>query len=115
LTKQLRDNLLRTHQEIFGLASKKIKKNQRRYKKNYDQRKKVSAFSLAVGDKAQYRRHQNKKAKSKSRISWLPRGGYCFIHRVNNKKKTVTLRDINGTVLKRSKPFDWVRHFKGYI
>lgn len=115
MTKPLRDDLLQTHNEIFGVASEYIKKQQQRYKKDYDRRKKVSPFEISVGDKVQYRKHQNKKAKNKSRISWLPRGGYCFAHRVNKRKKTVTLRDINGKVLKQKKPFDWVRKFKGYI
>ena len=115
MTKPLRDSLLQTHNEIFGAASEYIKKQQQRYKKDYDRRKKVSPFDIAVGDKVQYRKHQNKKAKNKSRISWLPRGGYCFIHRINKSKKTVSLRDINGEVLKEKKPFDWVRKFKGYI
>ena len=115
LTKPLRDKLLQTHKDIFGAASKKITKHQRRYKKDYDRKKKTSPFSLSAGDKVQYRKHHNKKAKNKSRISWLPRGGYCFIHRVNKKKKTITFRDINGEVLKKKKPFDWVRKFKGHI
>ena len=108
MTKPLRDDLLQKHNEIFGVASEYIKKD-------YDRRKKVSPFDISVGDKVQYRKHHNKKAKNKSRISWLPRGGYCFAHRVNKRKKTVTLRDINGKVMKQKKPFDWVRKFKGYI
>ena len=114
MTVSLVKKLKNIRENNFTKASKKIKKSQRRYKKNYDKRMKAKPFRINVGDKVQYKRHKYKSAKSKKELSlWCPLKSYHLVLVVDTKRKRVVLQDKKGTLLTRAHPFDRIRKYRG--
>ena len=116
LTAPLVQNLSRIHDQNFRQATKAIKKAQRRYKQRYDKRNKAEEFKLKSGDRVQYKRYASRRTLSTTYVgNWCPTHGYYTIFKVDAEKKRVILQNSNGTLLKRSQPFDRVRKFKGKL
>ena len=113
MTKPLVDALMNIHHKNFRKATKKIKKHQRRYKKNYDTKFKVKKFPHKVNTKVQYKRPELKKSVlSKRRIwSWCPVRGYHLIAKINKDKKRVQLMTPEGKLLERWHSFDNIRKY----
>ena len=111
MTQPLVDKLMAVHKENFGMASKKIKKHQRRYKSNYDRKHKVKKFNLKLGQHVQYRRSDTKSVLSKTKriVSWCPVSSYLVICEIDTKKRQVKLMKPDGTVLRRRQCFDNIR------
>ena len=99
----------------FKVATKKIKKSQRRYKRSYDKRMKAIPFKIKIGDKCQYFRHKSKSPKGKRLSSWCPLRSYYLVFAVDKVKKKVVLQTTEGKLLKRTHPFDRIRKFRGRI
>ena len=105
-------NLRAIRENNFGVASKKIKKAQARYKKNYDRRMNAKPFKLKIGDKVQYKRHKSKNTLSKKELTyWCPVKNFLLIFGVDREKQRVILQDQSGTILKRTHPFERIRKF----
>lgn len=112
MTKSLADELMAIHQKNFRCASKRIKKHQRRYKKNYDKKFKTKIFPHKVNAKVQYRRCDTKSVLSKKRIwGWCPVRSYYLIAKIDAKKKRVQLMTPEGTLLQRWQCFDNIRKY----
>jgi len=116
MTVSLVKKLKTIRENNFKKASKKIKKTQRRYKRNYDKKMKATPFRIKVGDRVQYRRHRYKSAFSKKGLSlWCPLKTFHLVLAVDKQKKRVVLQTIEGCVLSRTQPFDRIRKFRGKI
>ena len=59
MTTPLVQKLRTIRQDNFTKATKKIKKTQARYKKQYDKRMNAKPFRLKIGDKVQYYRYKS--------------------------------------------------------
>ena len=106
-------NLAAIRKNNFEIASKKIKKAQEKYKKNYDKRMNAKPFTIKAGDKVQYKRYKNKRTLSKDTMTaWCPVKSYLLVFAVDHKKQKVILQDQFGKILKRSHPFERIRKFK---
>ena len=98
------------HQKNFRRASKKIKKNQKRYKKNYDKRKNAKPFALKIGSKVQYRRSEGKSVLSKRKIyHWVPSKAYYLISKIDREKQRVELITPQGKRLSKKQNFNNIR------
>ena len=109
--------LQQIREDTFGKATKKIKKNQTRYKKQYDRRMNAKPFAIKPGDKVQYKRHKSKRTLSKTdeNTLWCPVYGYHLVLFVDTKKQTVFLQDAQGKKLTKTHPFARLRKYKGKI
>ena len=114
LTPQLVQKLNQIHDETFGAAGEKIVAYQKKYKKAYDKKHKVKAFSLKIGAKVQYKRTRTTRAKGgKNEIKWQPRNSFYTLSKINKRHKTVKLANPRtGKLLTKSYPFDRIREFK---
>ena len=115
MTVSLVKKLKNIRENNFTKASKTIKKNQRKYKQNYDKKMKATPFKIKVGDKVQYKRHKNKSPKSKLLSNWYPLKSYHLVLAVDQEKKRIVLQTSKGRVLTRTHPFDRIRKFRGKI
>ena len=113
MTVPLVRKLTEIRERNFKVATKKIKKTQRRYKRSYDRRMKAVPFKIKIGDKVQYYRHKSKSPKSKTLTSWCPVRSYHLVLAVDKEKKRVILQTIQGERLQRTHPFDRIRKFRG--
>ena len=113
MTAPLVRKLTAIRENNFKVATKKIEKTQRRYKRNYDKRMNASPFKIKIGDRVQYYRHKSKCPKSKQLTSWCPLRSYHLVLAVDKTKKRVILQTIYGETLKRTHPFDRIRKFRG--
>ena len=106
LTTSLVQNLRWIRQENFTLASQKISKAQRRYKKQYDKKMNAKAFAIKVGDRVQYCRYKSKKTLSKDELTlWCPLKSYHLVLAVDYKKQVCVLQHKNGEKLRKTQPF----------
>ena len=113
MTTPLLLKLKHIRQKNFGTASKKIKKAQSRYKKQYDKRMNAKPFKIKAGDKVQYKRHKSKSVLSKKELTlWAPIKSYHLVLCVDFEKQRVILQDQSGKRLKRTHPFERIRKFK---
>ena len=116
MTTPLVQKLKSIREDNFKKATKKIKKTQARYKKQYDKRMNAKPFRLKIGDKVQYYRYKSKRILSKKELTrWCPSQSYHLILGIDVNRKRVRLQDRNGQKLKRTHPFDRIRKFKGKI
>ena len=116
MTTPLVQKLRKIRENNFKLATKKIKKTQRRYKETYDRRMKANPFKIKIGDKVQYYRHKYKSPKGKTKLSrWCPLRSYYLVLAVDKQKKRVVLQTATGKVLARTHPFDRIRKFRGKV
>ena len=107
--KEIRDN-------NFKKATKKIKKRQAKYKRDYDKRMNVKPFKMKIGEKVQYKRYKSKNTLSKNELTmWCPVRSYHTILAVDIKRKRVFLQDREGKKLKHTQSFDNLRKFKGKL
>ena len=72
LTGTLVDSLAAIHDQAFGIACKKIAKEQERYAKAYDKKYKTNPTKLRVGQKCQVRKIRTRNAKSHGVPLWKP-------------------------------------------
>jgi len=114
MTVPLVKKLMEIRKQNFKTATKKIKKAQRRYKKNYDKKMNAKPFRIKIGDKVQYKRHKSKSPlTSTQELSlWCPIRTYHLVLAVYFKKQQVLLQDKNGNVLQKTQPFSRIRKFK---
>ena len=103
------------HNEVFGVAAKRIEEFQAKYKRKYDSKHRVKKFTLKRGSKVQVKMHRNKSVKGKGGLKWVPRRGFYLISKVHRNKKKCTLKTAEGRLLKRTTPFDRIRKFNGRI
>ena len=115
MTVPLVRKLTEIRENNFKVATKKIKKTQRRYKRSYDKRMKATAFKIKIGDKCQYFKHKSKSPKGQRLSSWCPLRSYYLVFAVDKEKKRVVLQTIKGKLLTRTHPFDRIRKFRGRI
>ena len=115
MTVSLVKKLKKIRENNFMVASKKIKKTQSRYKRNYDKKMKATPFKIKIGDKVQYKRHKSKSPKSKTLSNWCPLKSYHLVLAVDKEKKRVVLQTSQGRVLARTHPFDRIRKFRGKL
>ena len=114
LTTPLVQSLRLIRQENFSLASKKILKAQRRYKKQYDKKMNAKPFAIKIGDRVQYLRYKSKNTLSKSELTlWCPAKSYHLVLCVNYEKKVCILQDKAGNKLDKTQPFSRIRKYKG--
>ena len=113
LTQPLVAKIMSIHNEVFGVASKKIGEYQAKYKKKYDKKHSVKKFTLKRGSRVQVQIHRSKRAKGSGGLKWQPRKGFYIISKVDRQKKKCVLKTIDGRVLKRSTPFDRIRKVPG--
>ena len=114
MTTPLVQKLKKIREDNFTRASKKIKKTQGRYKKQYDKKMNAKSFRIKIGDKVQYYRYKSKNTLSKKELTrWCPVRSYLLVLAVDTEKKRVVLQDVHGHVLKRTHPFDRIRKFTG--
>ena len=99
MTVSLVQKLKTIRENNFMVASKKITKTQRRYKRNYDKKMKATPFKIKIGDKVQYKRHKSKSPKSKTLSNWCPLRSYNLLLVVDKKKKLVVLQTTQVLVL----------------
>ena len=114
MTTGLVSKLNQIHEENFGKACEKIKEYQDAYKRNYDERNKVKAFDLKIGDRVQLKRMRTSKAKGgKNELKWLPRNSVYTLRKINKRHKTVLLYNpATKKDLGSSYSFDRIRAFK---
>ena len=103
------------HNEVFGVAAKRIGEFQAKYKKKYDKKHRAKKFTLKRGSRVQIKLHRNKRVKGSGGLKWVPRKGFYLISKVDRSKKKCTLKTAEGRVLKRTTPFDRIRKFNGRI
>jgi len=116
MTTSLIQKLKKIRQDNFTKATKKIKKTQARYKKNYDKKMNAKKFNLKIGDKVQYYRYKSKDTLSKKELTpWCPIKSYHIILAVDHSKQRVVLQNKTGKLLERTHPFDRIRKFRGKI
>ena len=114
MTTPLVQKLIGIRKKHFKIASKKIEKTQKRYKKQYDKRMNAKPFGLKPGDMVQYWRYKSKNTLSKNETTqWYPLKTYHLIFRVDYERKRCVLQDIDGKILKKTHPFSRIRKFKG--
>ena len=113
MTVPLMKKLKTIRENNFKKATKKIKKTQSRYKRNYDRKMKAKPFRIKVGDRIQYRRYRSRSPKSGVLSLWCPLKSYHLILAVDKKKKRVVLQTIQGRVLNHTQPFDRIRKYRG--
>jgi len=113
LTQPLVQKIMSIHNEVFGVAAKRIGEFQAKYKKKYDKKHKTKKFALKCGSRVQVKVHRSKRAKGKSGLKWLPRKGFYLISKVDREKKKCILKTVEGRVLKRYTPFDRIRKVAG--
>ena len=116
MTTSLVQKLKKIRQDNFTKATKKIKKTQARYKKNYDKKMNAKKFNLKIGDKVQYYRYKSKETLSKKELTpWCPIKSYHVILAVDHSKQRVVLQSKTGKLLERTHPFARIRKFRGKI
>ena len=115
MTAPLVRKLQQIREETFGKATKKIKKHQAAYKKQYDRKMNAKPFTIKPGDKVQYKRHKSKRTLSKTdeNTLWCPTYGYHIVLAVDAKKQRVILQDVKGKKLSKTHPFARLRKYKG--
>ena len=115
MTAPLVQKLKQIRENNFGIASRKIKKTQAKYKKQYDKKMKARPFKIRIGDKVQYKRHKAKRVLSKTDelTRWAPMKGYHLVLAVDFEKQRVILQDVRGNKLAKTHPFERIRKFKG--
>ena len=113
MTTPLVQKLQAIRQKYFKVASKKIKKAQRTYKKQYDKKMNAKSFAIKAGDKVQYCRYKSKFVLSKDDLTrWCPVKTYHLVFSVDYEKQRCILQDRNGKKLERSHPFSRIRKFR---
>ena len=106
--------LIQIRQQNFAIASRKIKKRQATYKKQYDKRMKAKPFGIKIGDKVQYWRYKSKNTLSKKETTlWCPIKNYHLVLFVDHKKQKCILQDVDGNRLAKTHPFSRIRKFRG--
>ena len=115
MTAPLVSALQKIHKENFGIAGKKIREYQKRYKARYDKRKNTATFALRKGVPVQVKKRRYKKAKgAKNDLRWYPRDGFYTVHKLDHSRKRVFLKNPRTQkVLKKTQSFDYVRIYRG--
>ena len=114
MTTPLVQKLIQIRRTHFALATKKIKKAQDSYKKQYDKKMKAKPFGIKIGDKVQYWRYKSKNTLSKKDTTrWCPIKNYHLVLSLDYEKQRCVLQDINGKKLERTHPFSRLRKFRG--
>ena len=114
MTTPLVQKLIQIRKQNFAIASRKIKKRQATYKKQYDKRMKAKPFGIKIGDKVQYWRYKSKNTLSKKETTlWCPIKNYHLVLFVDHKKQRCILQDVNGNRLAKTHPFSRIRKFRG--
>ena len=115
LTAPLVSALQKIHNDTFGIAGRKIREYQKKYKRRYDQRKRTASFALRKGVPVQVKKLRYKKAKgSKNDLRWYPRDAFYTIHKIDKSRKRVFLKNPRTQkVLKKTQAFDHVRIYHG--
>ena len=119
LTKPLVKALRSIHNEAFGKAAAKVRRQQERYSKQYDKKFKTNNLRLRKGSPVQLLNWTAKKSKENKKgdmkLQWKPFRSYYKVHSVNQKKGVVTLRSRGGRVYKKTYPMNRIRLYKGKI
>ena len=114
MTTPLVQSLIAIRGSNFRTATKKIKKAQATYKKQYDKRMNAKPFRIKVGEKVQYQRHKSRSVLSKNELTlWCPVRTYHIVASINFERKNVILRTKEGQILQKSHPFSRIRKFRG--
>ena len=108
-------NLNKTRKLVFKKSSKKIKKTQKQYVKDYAKRNQIKKkFPHTIGARVQYRNTRNdKRMGGKFDPKWFPIKSFLIVKKINFERNFVELRNPKGRATVKFVHFNNIRSFPG--